>query len=322
MLLIYWGGFDTFATKDFEILKEKFDIVPLFNYHGRKDIFRVARGVLTTDISISLFAGDHAAAAVFFSRLFRKKSIVMVCGGDVANMPEIDYGDMRLSKFHITGKFALDFADAVAAISEYSMRETLRYSSPKIKKVICHGFDHEKYKPEGEKDKKLVITIGAVNSSTLLRKGIKTFVEAARHLPDLEFAVIGKYSEETIEKLRAIASPNVRFAGFVPLDELLDYMRKASVYVQVSAHEGFGCSLAEAMLCECVPVVTDRGGIPEVVGDTGVYVPYNDPKATAEGIGKALKMDGAMARERVKNLFPLEKRGKELLETVDDVLAL
>jgi len=29
-------------------------------------------------------------------------------------------------------------------------------------------------------------------------------------------------------------------------------------------------ALAEAMCCECVPVVTKKGALPEVVGDTGL----------------------------------------------------
>ena len=98
---------------------------------------------------------------------------------------------------------------------------------------------------------------------------------------------------------------------------MLKYYQRAKVYVQVSAHEGFGCSLAEAMLCECVPVVTNKGAIPEVVGDTGFYVPYGDLKATAEAIKEALKSDrGKEARERIKRMFPVEKREEKLVSLI------
>ena len=71
------------------------------------------------------------------------------------------------------------------------------------------------------------------------------------------------------------------------------------------------------MSCGCVPVVTRKYSLPEVVGDTGFYVPYNDPKATAEAIRKALKSNkGAKARERVKKYFSLEAREKGLIREI------
>ncbi len=99
-------------------------------------------------------------------------------------------------------------------------------------------------------------------------------------------------------------------------------MQRAKVYVQVSAHEGFGCSLAEAMLCECVPVVTDRGAIPEVVGDTGFYVPFGDSKVAATKIKDAMMAtkNGKRARERIVNLFPLQKRERDLVKEIDSLL--
>jgi len=96
-------------------------------------------------------------------------------------------------------------------------------------------------------------------------------------------------------------------------------MQRAKVYVQVSAHEGFGCALAEAMLCECVPVVTACGAIPEVVGNTGYYVPYEDIEAVAETIKRAFKdgeAKGKKARKRIEEEFPMEKRENRLIEVI------
>ena len=77
-------------------------------------------------------------------------------------------------------------------------------------------------------------------------------------------------------------------------------------------------ALAEAMACGCVPVVTDRGALPEVVGDTGFYVPYGDEKATAEGIKNALRSErGAIARKRIEDMFSLREREKGLMESIE-----
>ena len=103
----------------------------------------------------------------------------------------------------------------------------------------------------------------------------------------------------------------------------MNYYQKAKVYCQLSAHESFGVALAEAMFRCCVPVVTRRYALPEVVDDTGFYVPYNNPKATAEAIRKALESDkGIKARERVKKYFSLRARERKLVTEILDLMKI
>ena len=150
------------------------------------------------------------------------------------------------------------------------------------------------------------------------KKRLDTFVKTSVYLPDVRFVLIGRYNG-SIKHLKKIAGSNVMFTGYVSDDSLLHYCRRAKVYCQLSTHEGFGVALAEAMSCCCVPVVTRRYALPEVVGDTGFYVPYDDPKVTAEVIKKALRSDkGRKARERIKKHFSLEARKKKLIEEILD----
>ena len=138
-------------------------------------------------------------------------------------------------------------------------------------------------------------------------------MKSAKFLLEVKFVVIGKFIDRSIDYLRSIASPNVEFTGKVVDEELLEWYQRAKVYVQASAHEGFGMAVAESMLCGCIPVVTPRYALPEVVGNCGFYVPYGDEKATTEAIKKALAAPEEMrkkARERIRNLFSIEKREK------------
>ncbi|GAH44552.1 unnamed protein product, partial [marine sediment metagenome] len=165
-----------------------------------------------------------------------------------------------------------------------------------------------------------VVTVGNVTNSNLKRKGLETFVKAAAYLPDLRFVLIGEHRDNSINHLRAIKTQNVELIGYVNDEQLLEYYQKAKVYVQVSAHEGFGIAMAEAMSCGCVPVVTDRGAIPEVVADTGFYVPYDDPKTTAEAIKNALKSNkGGEARKRIEGNFTLAIRENRLIKIINEV---
>ena len=88
-------------------------------------------------------------------------------------------------------------------------------------------------------------------------------------------------------------------------------------------YESFGIAPAESMLCGCIPVVTNNAALPEVVGDTGFYSPYVNEKATAEVIKEALKSDkGKEARERIENMFPLEKREERLVEIIRGLMGV
>ena len=300
--------FSSFVRQDRDLLARHFEVEAI-NYRKLLDIFKIIASVWNSDVSFSWFASGHSFLAVIFSRLFGKKSIVVAGGYDVACVPSLDYGQFTKSflKRSMT-VFTLRNADLVLPVSEFTKKEILRWAKPKKMQVVYNGIDIDRFSAGGKKED-LVITVGGVNQSNLKRKGLETFVKSAQLLPEARFVVIGKVQDDSINSLRSIASPNVSFTGFVSDQELLQWYRRAKVYVQVSAYESFGMSLAEAMLCQCVPVVTDRGALPEVVGDTGFYVPYGDGEATCEGIKNALKSDkGTLARKRIEDKFSLKKR--------------
>jgi glycosyltransferase involved in cell wall biosynthesis len=147
------------------------------------------------------------------------------------------------------------------------------------------------------------------------------YVESARHAPDVSFVLVGPWEDDAIDRLREKAAPNVQLAGGLWGEDLVRMYSRAKVYVQVSAHESFGCSVAEAMLCECVPVVSQRAALPEVVGDAGFDVDDLSPQAVAAQIKRALVSgSGQRARERIVREFPLEKRRQGLLAAIDEVM--
>jgi len=310
----------TFVKRDLEILRKHFNVKPVkwTTFWDFKMILSLIRAILTSDLCFIWFADFHTAFTVLLSKIFRKKSIIVTGGYDVLKMPEINYG-IRLRWNRHYASFALKNADICLAFSKSSEEDLKKWiRNARAKTVYLGGIDLKKFSCYTKKDDKLVITVAKVTWSNVLRKGLKTFVECAKYLPEVKFVLVGKVLDDSIEYLKKLASGNVEFVGD---EKLLDYYQKAKVYVQVSAHEGFGVALAEAMACECIPVVTNRGAIPEVVGDVGYYVPYEDSKATAEAIKEALNADkGKEARERIKKMFPIERREKELVEIIKGLI--
>jgi glycosyltransferase involved in cell wall biosynthesis len=65
------------------------------------------------------------------------------------------------------------------------------------------------------------------------------------------------------------------------------------------------------MLCECIPVGINNGGIPIAIGDAGFIIEDWNVDVAVESINKALKANeylGKKARKRIIEKFSLEKR--------------
>jgi len=62
----------------------------------------------------------------------------------------------------------------------------------------------------------------------------------------------------------------------------------ARAFVFPSLYEGFGLTALEAMASGTPTVVSDRGGLAEVVGDAGLLVDPLDPEAIADAVGRAI----------------------------------
>lgn len=317
-----------FIKNDYEILKKHFDVdaiePPKKKTGWFKYVFSLAKKNKQTNLTFCWFAGWHSAFAVFFSRIFGNKSIVIAGGYDAAYVPEINYGAFTNLKERIPAKYVLKNADLILAVSEFTKNEVLKWAKPKRMKVIYNGVNVEKFKPEEEKDDHLVITVGGIQWSNLKRKGIETFVKSAQFQKKARFVVIGKFIDDSIGYLKSIAPSNVEFTGLVSDDNLTKWYQKAKVICQISYYDAFGLSPAEGMACCCIPVVTkERVGLPEFVEDTGFYVPYGDEKATAEAVKKALyaaDILGKKARERIKEKFSIKKREVELTKVIKGLL--
>jgi glycosyltransferase involved in cell wall biosynthesis len=76
----------------------------------------------------------------------------------------------------------------------------------------------------------------------------------------------------------------VVFAGQPSDADLAALMAGAAAYCLPSLYEGFGLTVLEAMSCATPVVVSDRGALPEVVGEAGLVV-----APEAEAIARALR---------------------------------
>ena len=326
-VLLVYNTRSSFVLRDLDILQTAHTTRDVYlRPRTGRDYGRLLRGVAWADVVFCWFAGIHAFLSLVPAKALGKKAIVVTGGYDVASEPRFGYGSMRGGPRRILGRLTLRMADRIAAVSQFNAREAIVNggASPDKVEVIYHGFDPARFGAVPTAKERMALTVGGLDAITLWRKGLTLFVQAASYLPDVPFILAGGWQDGSVELLRRRAPPNVSIVGRLEQPRLVDYLNRAKAYVQASGHEAFGLSLAEAMLCRCLPVVTRAGAIPEVVGDTGLYISESQPAILAEAIRQALdapEVLGEKGRERIAQQFPLSARRERLLSMIEEVRA-
>jgi glycosyltransferase involved in cell wall biosynthesis len=133
-----------------------------------------------------------------------------------------------------------------------------------------------------------LLCVGNIEPKKNLAATVEAFGLARRKgaLPHRLVLVGGKsWRGEDVE--RAIARlPEgwVSRAGYVPQEDLPVVYAGADALLFWSLVEGFGLPALEAMACGTPAVCSDRGALPEVVGDAAALVPVGPPEALAEAV--------------------------------------
>ncbi len=106
------------------------------------------------------------------------------------------------------------------------------------------------------------------------------------------------------EVLRRKLNDRVKLAGFVDEKKLVSLYNSSDAFVLPSHYEPFGMVALEAMASRVPVVVSDVGGLSEIVEDgiTGVKVPASNPSALAEGILRVLE-DRELSEQLKENAY-------------------
>jgi glycosyltransferase involved in cell wall biosynthesis len=315
-----------FVQIDLELLRERWDVRECAQPGRYANPLKVARAVRETDLVFGWFASWHTFWPFTFARMLSRPSLLVTGGFDTASIPEIGYGYQQGGLAKRAASWIIRSADKLVTNSQFTRDEVVANVGvlPETVTVVYHGVpDPFGALPSGEREP-IALTVGNVAWLTFERKGLRAFVEASRFAPEVRFVLVGDWKDDSIDRLRELGGDNIEYTGRVSDAELADWYRRASVYVQASRHEGFGMSVAEAMLGGCVPVVSTAGALPEVVGDVGTQLDRADPPAIAEAVRSALGSDPrerARARDRVLERFTLESRREGLYAAVEEALS-
>jgi len=312
----------SFIREDLTLLRKSFNVQHLIT-RGAFAAPKILMGILSSDITFTWFASVYSAIVVFFGRVCGKRSVVVVGGVDAARYPEISYG-IWISRWKAPlVRYAMMNAHRLLIVDpslEKQVRELAGYHGENIE-CLPTGFDPSVWTPGRKPKEGRVLAAAACNGIPRMKvKGLPFLLEAARLMSDVPFTIIGP-GDKMAAILRKEAPPNVEVFSFIPREELLSQYQGARVYCQPSVFEGLPSSVCEAMLCECIPVGTNVGGIPTAIGDAGFLVRYGNVGELVGALRQALDAPeemGKKARRHVEQHYNLEKREAGLKRVVQE----
>jgi len=226
-------------------------------------------------------------------------------------------------------------ADKLIVVSENTKRDIINIlgiNEEKIK-VIYEAAD-EKYKIMKDKEKlreikekynlskKFILFTGGITPRKNLVRLIKTFNKISNDISH-DLVLTGGKGWKNKEELALIKhNKKIKRLGFVA-DENMPYLYNlADIFIYPSLYEGFGLPVLETQACGCPVIASNVSSIPEVGGDSVLYIdPYNieDIKEKMLRLAKNESLKKDLIRKGFKNVkrFSWDKAAKEILDVIE-----
>jgi glycosyltransferase involved in cell wall biosynthesis len=307
-------GVEVFRTDSYKNPSPDFATwVYLMNMSMQKETATIVRGLGGVDV---FHAHDWlvATAGIGLKHVFRKPFFATIHSTEIGRRNGIHFDYERM--IHETEAWLTYEAWKVICCSEYMISHVRwAFGLPEDKLVMVpNGVNAEVYAKNGKGDlgqfrerfalpeEKIVLFVGRL----VYEKGIHVLVNAFAKVlekANAKLVIVGNgYMKEQLSSLvnnRGL-SHKVMFTGFVDDETLRKLQMCANVSVVPSLFEPFGIVALEAMAARSPVVVSDTGGLSEIVqhDESGVKVYVNDPDSLAWGIAKVLTDDDYANRVR------------------------
>ena len=100
---------------------------------------------------------------------------------------------------------------------------------------------------------------------------IKGFALAKEQEPKLSLTVVGDIREKNKNLISSLGlDSSIRYRSKISNDELLSELRSSDIGISASLYEGFGFPLIEMISSSLPVIVSERGSLPELMGEAGL----------------------------------------------------
>ncbi len=343
-LLYFFPKRSEFINKDLESLADHFDLHPhelevasriLLPWRLMLQFLFLIRMRAWKHDAICHFAGYHSILPALLCR----RCFIILAGSDAACFPNINYGNFRKYLYAKVTSFSLRKATLLLPVDSTLIRTKQAYDKeapmdqgvlafvPDLRtpfRTVHYGFDPRTWntEPGTARDPLSFVCVASgvsPNNSTHQRKGIDILLRTAPLFPHLKFVVVGSHKPDLYQGLPA----NVTISRPMDANQLRLLFSESSFYLQASIMEGFPNALCEAMLCGCIPIVSNVAAMPRIIEDSGFIVEERSVQSLSTAIADALALDRSekerrsiLARELIMGKYSRRARLDALLEVV------
>ena len=198
------------------------------------------------------------------------------------------------------------------ADSEYNKRELIRrrFTCPiEVRPVLIPFADYDRL-PDGDMLDRLgdgrtnILFVGRIAPNKRQEELIRTFYFYKKADPTARLilagsdAGFGNYSARLKAYAKALGLEDVIFTGKISFPEILSCYRTASVFLCMSAHEGFCVPLAEAMHFNVPVIALDTSAVAGTLGGSGFLISDSDPLLVS-GVIERVMNDGELRQQLI-----------------------
>lgn len=184
-------------------------------------------------------------------------------------------------------------AAAVLAISQRHRDLAWQTEPGRPIDIIHNGVDLSQYTTIDHAARAAEAPVRILCAARLIeRKGQHHLLAAAQHLKQrgidhfqIVLAGTGDFEAELRQQVQQSGlTAHVEFLGFVPRAAMPDVYAQADIFCLPSFNEGMSMALLEAMASGLPVVVTETGGVDELIDGNGLVVPWADPVHLADSL--------------------------------------
>lgn len=258
-----------------------------------KMAYRLIQASATTDLWIFYMGAAASVLPMLTAKLLGKKIVSFYAASDAKILGA--QSKFFLRPMELLGIASLILSNRIVVYSENLIQEW-DLEKYRYKISIAHEYfvDFDKFKVHEQPGERqdLVGYIGRLSDEKGILNFIRAIPEILKEGNDVKFLVggEGRLRDKIDEYLREEnLNGKVKLPGWIPHDQLPDYLNELKLLVLPSYTEGLPSIMLEGMACGTPVLATPVGAIPDVVkdGETGFIMEDNSPECIAKNVIRA-----------------------------------
>ncbi len=268
--------------------------------HSRADIVRAVQGAARVvgrrprpDVVHGLWAGVTGLAAGWIGRRLRVPSVVSLCGGELASVPEVGYGGGSTRGGRLLARTALALPTATTAATDWVRRHAMT-AGARIDELVPLGAHRARFTPgEPRVDGAHIVQVASLNAVKDQFLALGAFARLLAIRPDATLTLAGIDTMSGAHAAYATklgVARSVTLTGLVQPDDVAALYRSATVHLNTSWHEAGPLAVLEAAMCGVPTVGTRVGHVADLAAlpKPAAVAVDRDPEAVAAGLLRLL----------------------------------